>query len=44
MLGFCVLLLPLAWTSYRITRLEGSVLLTGFVGYMVYLVLPYLSA
>ncbi len=44
MLGFCVLLLPLAWTSYRITRLEGGVLLTGFVGYMVYLVLPYLSA
>lgn len=42
MLGFCVILLPLAWTSYRITRLEGGMLLTGFVGYMVYLVLPYM--
>jgi len=41
MLGFGVLLLPLAWTSYRITRLEGGVLLTGFLGYMVYLLLPY---
>lgn len=41
MLGFGILLLPLAWTSYRITRLEGGVLVTGFVGYIVYLVLPY---
>lgn len=41
MLGFGVLLLPLAWTQYRITRLEGGVLLTGFVGYLVYLVAPY---
>ena len=41
MLGFGVLLLPLAWTSYRITRLEGGVLLTGFVGYLVYLMLPF---
>jgi cation:H+ antiporter len=41
MLGFGALLLPLAWTQYRITRLEGGVLLTGFVGYLVYLVLPY---
>ncbi|MFQ5569128.1 MAG: calcium/sodium antiporter [Rhodothermales bacterium] len=41
MLGFGVLLLPLAWTSYRITRWEGGVLLTGFVGYLVYLVFPY---
>lgn len=41
MLGFGALLLPLAWTSYRITRLEGGVLLTGFVGYLVYLVFPY---
>ncbi len=42
MLGFCVLLLPLAWTSYRITRLEGGVLLTGFLVYLI--VLPYLTA
>ena len=41
MLGFGVLLLPLAWTSYRITRFEGDVLLTGFVVYMLYLVFPY---
>ncbi len=41
MLGFGVLLLPLAWTSYRITRFEGGVLLTGFVAYMLYLVFPY---
>lgn len=41
MLGFGVLLLPLAWTSYQITRFEGGVLLTGFVAYMLYLVFPY---
>ena len=41
MLGFGVLLLPLAWTSYRITRLEGGVLITAFVGYIVYIVMPY---
>lgn len=41
MLGFGVLLLPLAWTSYRITRLEGSVLLAAFVGYLIYIVMPY---
>jgi len=42
MLGFCVLLLPIAWTQYRISRTEGGVLLAGFFSYMVYLVLPYL--
>ncbi len=41
MLAFCVILLPFAWTQYRITRIEGSVLLAGFVGYIVYLVMPY---
>lgn len=40
MLGFCVLLLPLAWTGFRITRMEGGVLLVGFMGYMAYLVAP----
>jgi cation:H+ antiporter len=39
MIGFCVLLFPLAWTQYRISRMEGGVLLAGFVGYMSYLVL-----
>lgn len=42
MLGFCALLLPLAWTQYRISRAEGGVLLAGFVGYMMYLTLPYM--
>lgn len=42
MIAFCLLLLPLAWTQYRITRLEGGVLLIGFAGYLTYLVLPYL--
>ena len=42
MLAFGVLLFPLAWTGYRITRMEGGILLTGFLGYMVYLFLPYL--
>lgn len=42
MLGFGALLLPLAWTSYRITRLEGGMLITVFFGYLVYLVYPYL--
>ncbi len=41
MLAFCVILLPIAWTQYRITRLEGSMLLVGFIGYVTYLVLPY---
>lgn len=38
MIGFAVLLLPLAWTQYRITRMEGGVLVAGFLGYMVYVV------
>ena len=41
MLGFGVLLLPMAWTSYCITRFEGGVLLTGFAAYMLYLMFPY---
>lgn len=41
MLAFGVLLLPLAWTSYRITRLEGGVLLAAFFSYLIYLVSPY---
>lgn len=41
MIGFCLLLLPLAWTGYRITRTEGGVLIAGFLSYMVYLVFPY---
>lgn len=41
MIAFSALFLPLAWTEYQITRLEGSVLLIGFVSYMTYLVFPY---
>jgi len=42
MLGFCGLLLPLAWTNSRISRLGGSILLVSFVGYLGYLMFPYL--
>jgi cation:H+ antiporter len=42
MLGFCALLLPLVWSNYRLSRLGGIGLLIGFVGYMVYLMSPYL--
>jgi cation:H+ antiporter len=42
MLAFGVLLLPLAWTQYRISRVEGGILLAGFTGYLVYLIAPYL--
>ena len=41
MLGFGVLLLPMAWTNYSISRFEGGVLLTGFAAYMLYLMFPY---
>ena len=42
MLGFCALLLPIVWSGYRISRVGGTVLLIGFVGYMAYLLAPYL--
>lgn len=42
MIGFCVLLLPIVWSNYRITRIGGSILLISFFGYMLYLMLPYL--
>jgi len=41
MLGFCALLLPLTWTTYRISRWKGGLMLTAFIGYMTYLVLPH---
>jgi cation:H+ antiporter len=42
MLAFGIVLLPLAWTHYRISRVEGGVLLASFTGYLVYLIVPYL--
>lgn len=42
MLGFGALILPLAWTQYCITRWEGGILFAGFLGYMTYLVFPYM--
>jgi cation:H+ antiporter len=43
MLGFGLLLYPLARTKYRISRVEGSILIAGFVAYMFYLAFPYLN-
>ena len=42
MLGFGLLLYPLARTKYRISRIEGGILIVGFIAYMVYLSFPYL--
>jgi cation:H+ antiporter len=42
MLGFCALLLPLVWSQHRISRVGGTILLVSFLGYMTYLMLPYL--
>ena len=42
MLAFGFLLLPLAWTQFQITRMEGGVLLAGFMGYLLFLASPYL--
>jgi cation:H+ antiporter len=42
MLGFCGLLLPLTWTNHQLSRVGGTILLVGFFGYMVFLMLPYL--
>ena len=41
MMLFGILLLPLARTQYRITRVEGGLLIACFVGYIAYLVGPY---
>lgn len=42
MIIFGLLLLPIAWTQFRITRMEGGFLLAGFVGYVFFLAAPYL--
>ncbi|MGL5048352.1 MAG: calcium/sodium antiporter [Shewanella sp.] len=38
MLAFAIIILPFAWTGFRIGRREGSVLLLSYLGYMAYLV------
>lgn len=42
MIAFTVILLPIAWTQYQISRFEGGLLLMGFVAYISYLVFPYI--
>jgi cation:H+ antiporter len=42
MIAFGVVLFPLAWTKFQITRMEGGFLLAGFAGYILFLVAPYL--
>ncbi|MFO8100274.1 MAG: calcium/sodium antiporter [Salinibacter sp.] len=42
MLAFCALLGLLAWHNARLSRAGGGLLLAGFVGYMMYLLVPYL--
>ncbi|WP_022836346.1 calcium/sodium antiporter [Salisaeta longa] len=42
MIGFALLLLPLARTHYELARWEGGLLVSGFVAYMGYLIVPYL--
>ncbi|MGL4713839.1 MAG: calcium/sodium antiporter [Shewanella sp.] len=38
MLAFAIVILPFAWTGFRIGRREGLVLLLSYLGYMAYLV------
>jgi cation:H+ antiporter len=37
MIGVSLLLLPLAWTRLRLERWEGALLLVGYVGFIVLL-------
>ncbi len=39
MIGFTLLLLPIARTNYQISRVEGAFLVAAFIGYLYYLVL-----
>ncbi len=43
MMAFSLVLLPIAWTQYRISRLEGGALVAGFLSYVAYLILPYVG-
>lgn len=42
MIFFTLLLLPLAWTRFRISRPEGALLLVGFFSYLAFLAYPYI--
>lgn len=44
MIALCALLLPVAWTGYRITRWEGALLLIAFLGYIAHLVASHGAA
>ncbi|MDX1491890.1 MAG: calcium/sodium antiporter [Pseudohongiellaceae bacterium] len=37
MVGFAAILLPMAWTSRKLDRVEGSILLAGYIAYMLYI-------
>lgn len=41
MLLFTAALLPIARSRYQISRFEGALLTAGFLGYMIYLIVPY---
>ena len=43
MLGFSLFLFPLMWTSFRITRFEGGVLVLSFLAYLGYIIQPYVT-
>ncbi len=43
MMGFSFVLFPLARFGYELNRAGGLLLLTGFIAYMIYLLLPYTS-
>jgi len=38
MLIAAIILLPLSRTGFSITRIEGAVLLAGYIGYVYYLI------
>lgn len=41
MMLFTVILLPIARSRFQISRFEGAFLLAGYLGYMIYLVVPF---
>lgn len=41
MIGFSLLLYPIARSGFKISRVGGIILLAGFAGYLIWLILPY---